>query len=140
MDMTCHIMILGHDMTLHDIFTNMVVTLLIIETVLDGFGRFCMVFHYVPTRAVPGTTTLSHSLGLKGIPWVPRIHHLVYHPKGFELFTCWIRPPPPPCPNLETHVNHHNPRRQGGLQEFSSQSRVGIYWPSIPFATCDTGI
>ena len=72
----------------------------------------------------------------RGIPWVPGIHQLVYHPQGFELFTCQIRPPP--CPNFETHVNHHNPQRQGGLQESSSQSRVGIYWPSIPFTTCET--
>ena len=31
MDMTCHIMILGHDMTLHDNFTKFAITRLIIE-------------------------------------------------------------------------------------------------------------
>ena len=36
-----------------------------LNTVLDGFGRFCMVFHYVPTGAVLGTTNLSHSLSLE---------------------------------------------------------------------------
>ena len=109
---------------------------LCVDAVKYGFRRFCMVFHYVPAGAVLGTTNLSHSLSLE-----ESRGYLVYTNLSITLRASSFslaRLGHPPCPNFETHVNHHNPRRQGGLQESSSQSRVGIYWPSIPFATCET--
>ena len=82
-----------------------------LKMVFKGFGRFCMFFLHVPTGSVLGATNFPHPLSLE-----ESCGYLVYtnlsiilRVSNFSL----ARLGHPPCPNFETHVNHHNPRRQG---------------------------